>query len=161
MDRLDHLSVSTCLGSWAGSSGQQAFCQPLSHMRCCKLLTTSANEPHHVIEKPIKYRMQLQKNNNRKKKFVTDFTDILEKKTLSICRVGTMRAHSLLHPNCVPALTLMSSGSGDGNLCTELWQYSWMPGRGFCQYSAGASSCFSVAVKHTSTTDSHSPPGVD
>lgn len=53
MDGLGCLSVSTCLGSWAECCGQQAFSQPLSHLRCSKLLTTFANEPHRIIEKPI------------------------------------------------------------------------------------------------------------
>lgn len=49
----------------------------------------------------------------------------------------------------------------DGNLCAGLWQYKWMPGKGFCQDLAGASSCFTVAVKHISATSGCSPVGKD
>lgn len=149
--------------AWAhgqGCCGHQVFCQTLSRLRCCKLLTTSANEHRHIIKKSI-FNAECNRKRAKKVPHLTDFTDILEKKTLSICRVGTLGACSLLRPSCVPVLALVSPGNGDGNLCAGLWQYKWMPGKGFCQDLAGASSCFTVAVKHISATSGCSPVGKD
>lgn len=149
--------------AWAhgqGCCGHQVFCQTLSRLRCCKLLTTSANEHRHIIKKSI-FNAECNRKRAKKVPHLTDFTDILEKKTLSICRVGTLGACSLLRPSCVPVLALVSPGNGDGNLCAGLWQYKWMPGKGFCQDLAGASSCFTVAVKHISAMSGCSPVGKD
>lgn len=86
---------------------------------------------------------------------------MLEKKIISVCRVGTVRARSPLRPGCTPHLALASPGGGNGNLCAELWQYKWIPGKVFCQYLAGANSCFLAAVKHITAPSPHSPPGTD
>lgn len=126
-------------------------------LRCCRLLTTSANEYCNITETSIFNR----KCSYKKKRgpHITDFTDKLEKKIISVCRAGTVCASSLFWPISVSHLTLTSPGSGNGNLCSELWQYKWIPGETFCQYLAGASSCSTAAVKHMSALSLHSPPG--
>lgn len=56
---------------------------------------------------------------------------MLEKKIIPVCRVGTLCASSPLRPGCTPRVVLTSPGSGNGNLCAELWQYKWIPGKAF------------------------------
>lgn len=80
----------------------------------------------------------------------------------NLCLQGRdLCARSPLWPGCMPHLTLTSPGSGNGNLCAELWQYKWIPGNVFCQYFAGASSCFTAAVKNIGAPSPYSPPGTD
>lgn len=74
---------------------------------------------------------------------------------------GTWYASSLLWPGCVPHLALASLGSGNGNLCAELWQDKWIPVKVFCQDLVGASSCFTAAVKHISAPSLCSLPPSD
>lgn len=115
-------------------------------LRCFRLLTTSANEYCNITETSIFNT----KCSYKKKRgpHITDFTDKLEKKIISVCRAGTVCASSLLWPSPMSHLTPTSPGSGNGNLCSELWQDKWIPGESFCQYLAGASSCSAAAVKH-------------
>lgn len=141
----------------SGLLGHHPFHQSL-FLRCCRLLTTSANN-YCSINKISIFNIKCSCKKTKKGPHITDFTDKLEKKIISVCRAGIVCASSLLWPSSVAHLTLTSPGSGNGNLCSELWQYKWIPGESFCQCLAGASSCSTAAVKLMSALSLHSPPG--
>lgn len=86
---------------------------------------------------------------------------MLEEKIISVCSMRTLWASSSHQPSCTPHLALVSSRSGNENLCAELWQYKCLPGKVFCQALAGASSSFTAAVKYISAPSPYSPSGTD
>lgn len=86
---------------------------------------------------------------------------MLEKKIISVCRVGTLHASSLRQHGYTSHLVLASPWEWKWKPLAELWQYKWIPGKVFCQDLAGASSCFTAAVKHISALSPYSSPGTD
>lgn len=159
---LDHLNMSTCTGSWAGVlETRNLLHQTLSWLRCCKLSTASTNEYCNIIQRSI-FNTRCDRKNEKINSPHNRFYRYVGKENNPCLQGGDfvcqLPASARLHTPCCPHVPQEWKWKP---LCWALAVQVDTRESFFCQYLAGASSCFTAAVEHIGALSPYNAPGTD